>query len=204
MLEQVSTEISAPIWTGKELAGLAGDPVGHEPHPFARSRSDDGQPFAWCNRRDAARGDQASGQRRSGGVGRSAERRQDHRRRTRIAKSTPPCITGSTQRNLCRNSCVTGGTSPFSAVPRLTQRLLNAGASPLLTHSKTTSIFNNYNHVVQIIPLLFYDVTRRTGLLIWRKSYCLWRISIWIVEIYGGNYFLMAVRKRRLAMCGRR
>jgi hypothetical protein len=55
---------------------------------------------------------------------------------------------------------------------------------------QTTSICNNYNHVVQILPLLFYDISRRAGLLIWRKSYCLWRISIWIVEIYGGNYFL--------------
>jgi hypothetical protein len=34
-----------PVWTGKELAGLAGDPVGYEPHPFARSRIDKAQPF---------------------------------------------------------------------------------------------------------------------------------------------------------------
>src|SRR5260221_11936923 len=33
------------VWTGKELAGLAGDPVGHEPHPFAPSRIDKAQPF---------------------------------------------------------------------------------------------------------------------------------------------------------------
>jgi len=48
---------------------------------------------------------------------------------------------------------------------------------------------------VQIIPLLFYDVSRRAGLLIWRKSYCLWRISICIVEIYGGNYVLCGGEK---------
>ena len=48
---------------------------------------------------------------------------------------------------------------------------------------------------MQIIPLLFYDVSRRAGLLIWRKSYCLWRILIWIVEIYGGNYFLYGGEK---------
>ena len=66
--------------------------------------------------------------------------------------------------------------------------------------------FNLYSRVfVQILPLLFYDVSRRPDLFIWRKPYCLWRISIWIVEIYGGNYFFfMPVRKRRLAMCGRR
>jgi hypothetical protein len=45
MLEQVGPEISAPVWTGKELAGLAGDPIGHEPHPFKRSRIDKAQPF---------------------------------------------------------------------------------------------------------------------------------------------------------------
>jgi hypothetical protein len=45
MLEQLGPEISAPVWTGKELAGLAGDPIGHETHPFARSRVGQGQPF---------------------------------------------------------------------------------------------------------------------------------------------------------------
>src|ERR1700730_7858013 len=45
MLEQIGPEISAPVWTGKKLAGLAGDPIGHETHPFARSRIDEGQPF---------------------------------------------------------------------------------------------------------------------------------------------------------------
>ena len=45
MLEQFGPEISAPVWTGKKLAGLAGDPIGHEPHPFARSRIDKAQPF---------------------------------------------------------------------------------------------------------------------------------------------------------------
>jgi hypothetical protein len=45
MLEQVGPEISAPVWTGKELAGLAGDPLGEQTHPFARSRIDEGQPF---------------------------------------------------------------------------------------------------------------------------------------------------------------
>ena len=45
MREQVGPEISAPVWTGKELAGLAGDPIGQETHPFARSRVDEGQPF---------------------------------------------------------------------------------------------------------------------------------------------------------------
>ena len=45
MLEQFGPEISAPVWTGKKLAGLAGDPIGEETHPFARSRVDEGQPF---------------------------------------------------------------------------------------------------------------------------------------------------------------
>src|ERR1700716_3774874 len=45
MLEQVGPEISAPVWTGKELAGLAGDQIGQEPRPFARSRIDEAQPF---------------------------------------------------------------------------------------------------------------------------------------------------------------
>ena len=39
--------------------------------------------------------------------------------------------------------------------------------------------------------MLFYDVPRRAGLLIWRKSYLAYgEYPIWIVEIYGGNYFL--------------
>ncbi len=45
MLEPVGPEISAPVWTGKELAGLAGDPIGHEAHPLTCSRIDEGQPF---------------------------------------------------------------------------------------------------------------------------------------------------------------
>src|SRR5712664_4361473 len=36
---------SALVWTGKELAVLAGDPIGYETHPFARSRIDKTQPF---------------------------------------------------------------------------------------------------------------------------------------------------------------
>jgi len=44
MLERIGPEISAPVWTGKELAGLAGDPIGHKTHPFARSCGADDQP----------------------------------------------------------------------------------------------------------------------------------------------------------------
>src|SRR6266478_6124872 len=33
------------VWTWKELAGLANDPIGQETHPFARRRIDEGQPF---------------------------------------------------------------------------------------------------------------------------------------------------------------
>jgi hypothetical protein len=38
VLRKIGPEISAPVWTGKELAGFAGDPVGQETHPFARRR----------------------------------------------------------------------------------------------------------------------------------------------------------------------
>jgi len=68
----------------------------------------------------------------------------------------------------------------------------------LLKQLQTNSICNNYNHVVQIFPLLFYDVSRRASLLIWRKSSCLWRISIWIVEIYGRNYVLYGGEKTEI------
>src|SRR5260221_7966634 len=45
LLRKIGPEVSVPVWTGKELAGLAGDPIGYEPHPFARRRIDKAQPF---------------------------------------------------------------------------------------------------------------------------------------------------------------
>ena|SRR5712692_7371179 len=45
VLRKIGPEISAPVWTGKELAGLAGDPIGQETHPFARSCIDKAQPI---------------------------------------------------------------------------------------------------------------------------------------------------------------
>ena len=45
ILTKIGPEISAPVWTGKELAGLAGDPIGQETQPFARSRIDKTQPI---------------------------------------------------------------------------------------------------------------------------------------------------------------
>ena len=42
--QKIGPEISVPVWTGKKLAGLVGDPIGHETHPFARSRIDKTQP----------------------------------------------------------------------------------------------------------------------------------------------------------------
>jgi hypothetical protein len=45
MLKKVGPQISGPVRTGKERAGFAGDPVGQEPHPFARRRIDKTQPI---------------------------------------------------------------------------------------------------------------------------------------------------------------
>jgi hypothetical protein len=45
MLKKIGPEISVLVWTGKELAGFAGDPIGQETHPFARSCIDKAQPF---------------------------------------------------------------------------------------------------------------------------------------------------------------
>jgi hypothetical protein len=62
------------------------------------------------------------------------------------------------------------------------------------------SICNNYNHVAQLLQLLFYGVSQRAGRLVWRKSNFPWRILDGNDEDYGGNQFLLAVGKRRSAM----
>ena len=64
------------------------------------------------------------------------------------------------------------------------------------------SIWNNYNHVAQLLPLLFCGVLRRAGQLAWRKSNFLWRILDGNDECYGGNQLLLAVSKRPSAMWG--